>query len=50
MSDNNKDENMIKKLKKSIKKVEFNIEELKKNEKPFNINKHRRQLKKNDKN
>jgi len=30
MSDN-KNENMIKKLKKSIKKVEFNLEELKKN-------------------
>jgi len=36
----------IKKLKKSIKKVEFNLHKLKNNEKPFNINKHRRKQKK----
>jgi hypothetical protein len=50
MSNNKKDVNKIKKLKQTTTKVEFNIEKLKNNEKLFNINKHRRQLKNNTKN
>ena len=43
------DKKNVNMIKKNLKKGEFNIEKLKKNEKPFNINKHRRQIKKNDK-
>ena len=39
----------IKKLKNSIKKIEFNLNRLKKQELPFNINKHKREIKKEKK-
>ena len=45
----NKSNKEIKKLKNSIKKIEFNLIRLKKQELPFNINKHRKEIKKKGK-